>query len=334
MKICFELIKANSGVDVWTFNLSKALRGLGVETVINEYSHGYQFCPDLLRFSMKKTKADIVHASSLHAFAFKRDVPLVVTEHPVVNDKAYDKYKDIPQKLFHGLVYGFEKRSFLAADKIVCVSDYTKDKVKEIFGFDPVRIHNGIDIKRFFPGKVEGNRLNISRGKIVLLFVGNMSKRKGADLLPGIMKALGEDFVLICTSGLRKAVEKVQDNIYVIGKLSQDELVDYYNLCDMFVFPTRLEGLSLSVAEAMSCGKPIVTTRCASLPEQVVDGEGGFLCGIDDTGDFADKIRILAGDPVLRKKFGVFNRERTERSFSIEKMARNYLELYTSLVSS
>lgn len=332
MKICFELIEAGSGADIWTINLSRALRALGAETVINTYPYVYQFCPGLLGFKRKSTKTDVVHVNSYYGFVFEREIPLVVTEHHVVHEETYRRYTNLPQKIFHRMIYNFEKKSFAAANRITCVSDYTKNKVREVFGRDAVRIYNGVDTAVFHPKVAASGILGIPSGKTVLLFVGNLSRRKGSDMLPKITRALGDKFCLICTSGLRRDVERVEENIYIVGKLSQEELVDHYNSCDMFVFPTRLEGFGLGVAEAMACGKPVVATDCSSMPELVVDGKGGFLCEMDNVEEFAEKIRILAADPVLRKDFGAFNRERTERLFSLDRMAKDYLDLYESLL--
>jgi Glycosyltransferase len=104
-----------------------------------------------------------------------------------------------------------------------------------------------------------------------------------------------------------------------------------YNYADIFLFPTRLEGFGLSVAEAMACGKPIVTTDCSSMPELVIDGKGGFLCEMDNVKDFADSIRILAEDSGLRRQMGTFNRARVIEKFSLDRMVQEYITVYKKL---
>ena len=332
MKVCFPLIKAGSGTDFWIIHLSNALRNLGVETVIYWYPHKYQFFPYLLKIRKKEMEADIIHTNSWNGFIFKRDIPLLVTEHLVVHDQILNKYKNLPQKIFHKLVYKFEKESFSVADQITCVSDYTSNKLKEVFGVDSIKIYNAVDIKKFFPKKIKNNFRIIERSKTILLFVGNMTKRKGADLLSEIMRRLGDKFVLICTSGARKSVIRVNANMHIIGNLSQEELIDYYNYCDVFVFPSRLEGLSFAVIEAMACGKPVVATNCSSMPELIVDGKGGFLCEMDNVNEFTEKIQALAENKALRKEMGRFNRERVEKYFSLERMAKDYYALYQKII--
>jgi glycosyltransferase involved in cell wall biosynthesis len=109
-------------------------------------------------------------------------------------------------------------------------------------------------------------------------------------------------------------------------------MVKVYNACDIFLTPSRLEGFGLSVAEAMACGKPVVATNCSSLPELVEDNKGGFLCRVDNLNDFSEKIRYLGENEEERRNMGVFNRERVNQLFTIEKMVNNYIRLYRSLL--
>ena len=109
------------------------------------------------------------------------------------------------------------------------------------------------------------------------------------------MEQLGENYLLLCASGIRKNYEgKKGDNMVWLGSLTQEKMAKYYNLCDIYLQPSRSEGFGLTVAEAMACGKPVVCTDCCSLPELVIDGKGGFLCEIDNQKDFAEKIIMIA----------------------------------------
>ena len=146
------------------------------------------------------------------------------------------------------------------------------------------------------------------------------------------MDKLGDDFILLCASGLSRNIKKTDGNIQVLGRLTADELLYYYNFCDILLFPTRMEGLSLTVLEAMACGKPVVTTNASSMPELIIDGSGGFLCGQDDVDGFVKQIRVLSEDVVLREEMGRFNRKRAEEHFSIKKMAEEYRALYEQLL--
>lgn len=148
------------------------------------------------------------------------------------------------------------------------------------------------------------------------------------------MNKLGSNFVLFTTTGLQDTNVAETENIVSIGKLSQTELLEYYNYCDIFLFPTRLEGLSLTTLEAMACGMPIVTTDCFSMPELVVDGKGGYLCELDNVDMFVQKIENLTADDSLRAAMQTFNRQHIERYFSLDIMTNKYIDLYQTLIAN
>ncbi|MEA3254642.1 MAG: glycosyltransferase family 4 protein [Candidatus Altiarchaeota archaeon] len=333
MRVAFKQIKVGSGTDTWAKSMVKGLEEIGVESFVDFYPYWCQMFPYILNFLDKRSNCDIIQSNSWYGFAFKREgIPLVIVEHLVVHIPELYKYKTITQKIGHRLFHHYEKKSLDVADVVVCVSEDTRKQLEKVFGYrDSTVIYNGVDINMFKPQRVGKEHLGISNDKTVLLFVGNMIKRKGADLLPRIMHKLGDDFILLCTSGLRKNFIKSEGNIKVIGSLTQQQLVEYYNLCDIFLFPSRLESFGLSVAEAMSCGKPIVCTNCSALPELVINGRGGFLCEMDNVDDFVEKIRIIAEDENLREKMGRFNRRRVEDKFTLSRMSREYYELYRRL---
>jgi glycosyltransferase involved in cell wall biosynthesis len=333
MKIGIKQVRGGSGIDVWVENLCQGINKKGYTCYLDLQPVLFQFFPALGRFSVNPGDPDILHGNSWNGFAFKKELPLVVTEHHLVHDPVYNSYRSFPQKAFHRWIYRCEKKSFEVADAITCVSQYTKNKLEESFGFqDSQVIYNGIDTAIFRPIEYKNDAWNIPHDKTVLFFAGNLSRRKGADLLPAIMKQLGEKYVLLLATGQRGSSFSSIHNIINIGHQDLAHLVIAYNRCDVFLSASRLEGFGLSVAEAMACGKPVVATNGSSLPELVIDGNGGFLCEMDNVRDFVEKIRQLSGDEQERRIMGAFNRDRVMELFTTEKMVNNYIRLYRSLL--
>ena len=334
MKIAFKLVKGNSGTDVWTDSLAAALRTQGVECTTMYYPTYYGLFPQLARLKWATTPVfDILHCNTWNGFAFKDARPMVVTEHLVIHDPILKPYKSPAQKAYHKLIYRYENRTLKVADRVVCVSNHTKTMLEQIFGYSDAQvIHNGVDHEFFRPRYINRERyltkLDIEEDKTVLLFVGNPTLRKGADLLPDIMKKLGDDYILVMTSGLRGDVKRYGKNIRYAGKVNPDQLVNLYNFCDMFLFPTRSEGLALTVLEAMACGKPIITTDCASMPEVIRDGHNGFLCEMNNVEDYIEKIRYLAQNKHLQANMGAQNREKISSTFNLKIMTGNYIKEY------
>lgn len=325
---------ARGGVDVWMTNIHRAMQAAGVDSRLELLPHAYNFAPFLLPLTLRgdwAVDARLVHSGTRAGFALRAPGrPLVVTVHHLVADPAYRPYTRPAQRLFHQLERRFDGRSIAEADLVTCVSHYTRERVVELYGRSDVHVvANGIDTDTFRPDPSRPPRAD---RPFRLLFVGNRTRRKGADLLGPIMRRLGPTYELWYTGGQRKDEEPIDaPSARPLGQLSLAELGRAYNDCDALLLPSRLEGFGLAVAEAMACGLPVIASRCSSLPELVIEGQGGFLCPVDDVEAFASAARVLASDGDLRRTMGAFNRERAEREFAFGVMAARYRELYGRL---
>lgn len=337
MKIAFKQVRGNSGTDVWTDSLSAALRKQGAECTVTYYPTCYGLLPQLLTGQrLGEEPVDVTHCNTWNGFAFKGDNPLVLTEHHVIHDSILEPFKSVGQKAFHKLVYRYEIRSLEMADVVTCVSQYTKMMLEKTFGYsDAEVIYNGVDPEVFQPLEIDRNtlcrRFGFTGDEKILLFAGNPSRRKGADLLPEIMERLDNSYILLMTTGLSDTAFRGR-RIRCVGRVTQEELVLLYNLCDALLFPSRLEGFGLTVAEAMACGKPVIATNGSSLPELVVDGKGGYLCEMNHIDDFVGKIKTLFDDISLMRYMGEFNRKRVCEMFTLNRMAQEYMNVYRRTV--
>ena len=329
MKILFPLIKSGSGTDIFTSNLVSGLNKQKINSTINLLPGWSGFYPNIAGRRCNLSGYDIVHVNTWSAYAFKKDIPLVATEHHVVHDPSFEQYKTSGQKTYHKLIYYYESKSLEKADIVTCVSRYTQKLVKETFGYsDSHLVYNGIDTEIFRPYHGNRKKYGIPEDKIILLNVGNLSNRKGTDLLIPIMNKLDERFILVTTAGLQNRKRIKSSRIVTFDNINLNALVDLYNLSDMLLFPTRLEGFGLCVAEAMACELPIITTNCSSLPELVEDDKGGILCELDDISGFCNAIRYLSEDRDLRMNMGNYNIKKVKTEFYKEKMVNKYIEIY------
>lgn len=335
MRVFIPLIKANSGSDIYFQYLNDALSGKNVLVDI-KYLPPYlalfpRFARSLLLSTCNLQSYDLIHTNADYGSYFKiRGTPLLVTVFHNVFAEDYQRYTSSFQKLYHyGLLNNHMYKALSSADRIIAISQSTKMSMEKTFGLSNIDvIYPGVDTDIFQPKEVTIK--DKFSGKIKLLFVGNLTKRKGAELLPKIMEKLGDGYLLFYTSGLRTKAIFSEPNMIPLGKLTRGRLVKMYNVCDTLLLPSRLEGFGYAVAEAMACGKPIVCTNGSSLPELVVEGRGGFLCEQDNIEDFVEKIRILGKDEKLRQAMGQFNRQRILENFTVTKMAENYLSFYRS----
>jgi glycosyltransferase involved in cell wall biosynthesis len=337
MKVFAPIINSKSGNEVYFRDLQKELGRRAITIELKEFPTFFECTPGLARVISRyrswSDDFDLIHSNADYGVAFKRsDKPFVVTVHHNVFDDRYQKYTSLAQKAYHfGLLKRRIEKVLNSADRVVAVSQYTKASLEQTFGVAKVQvIYNGIDTELF--RSVQMQTGDEFAGKIRLLFVGNLIKRKGADLLPVIMEKLGTDYVLFYTAGLRTRATFTEPNMVMRIAESRADLVNLYNGCDIFLFPSRLEGFGYAVAEAMACGKPIVCTDASSLPELVFDEQGGLLCGLNAVDDFVDKVRFLGARPEVRQAMGAFNRKRAVNEFNITRMGRDYTAFYHGLL--
>lgn len=334
MKIWLPYTQGGSGTDVFTETLAAALNRKGVVATTSRFAHNYQYAPWFLMRTHAPDDTDIVLANTWNAFVFKRPgTKLVAVEHLLVLDPALAPFRTGAQAFFHSLfVRYFETASQRNSDKIVAVSEYTRDMYAAALNKEPpVVIPNGIDTDFFCP--MESALEDSSERPFRLLFVGNISRRKGADMLPEIMERLGQGYELSYTVGLRvKDPFPSLNNVRRLGRLDHEGVRREYQRADVLVFPTRLEGLPLVAMEAMACGTPVVASNTASLPEVVRHGETGLLCRLNDCHSFAKSIQFLRDHPDVFREMQVSAINDAQSRFSLDRMADSYIGLFSSLL--
>ncbi len=175
----------------------------------------------------------------------------------------------------------------------------------------------GISTKRFSPPDEKlrlqlRKNLDISPDAKVLLFCARVVINKGVDTLQTVWKILHEKFpeaVLVVVGGgttdliedLKKLSAKLGNSIKVIGEVKEPE--NFYRLADVYIFPSRYEGLPTSLIEAMSCGLPAVVSDIGGCEDLIFDDVSGWRVDAEDAKGFAEKIEVLFNDDDLRKKF-------------------------------
>jgi glycosyltransferase involved in cell wall biosynthesis len=186
-----------------------------------------------------------------------------------------------------------------------------------------------------------------TRRVIRWLYVGHISAAKG---IPELFEALRRfpDAQLTVVGpliGARKgggsellaaaqADAALRGRITHIGTLPPNEARDVYPNHDLFVFPTRREGFSNSLVEAMEAGLPIVATRVGAIPDMIVDGEHGMLAEPGDQVGLESAIARISADPELAARLGVAARARASSLYDVRRVSAVWCELYRRLATS
>lgn len=288
-----------------------------------------EYCPPLL-MAWRRYAADIVHVPPDYAaFVTPRRSRLVITFHGYFLDASFGPLCSLTQRVHYATDLRWCVRRGLArADVVTAVSRYVAELIREDLGHRG-EIHvigNGVDTERFMPKPREHDGIRA-------LYCGNLSRRKGGDLLSAIAARLAPGVELWIASGLRdeRMRDSLPSNCRLLGRVSYDDMPALYNQTDIVIAPSRREGFGLSIAEGMACALPIVASNCSAIPELVVDGDGGYLAVPGEAEDFAARVNQLASDADLRRRMGDYNRTRVMASFSISAMVSSYVGLFQRL---
>jgi glycosyltransferase involved in cell wall biosynthesis len=192
--------------------------------------------------------------------------------------------------------------------------------------FDVPIIPNGVDLKEYATGVRAWSPPR-------LLSVGRLVYQKGLDLGLCALAQLKDLEWEWCIAGdgpqinvLRSLANElgIQDRITFPGWRSHAELVECYKGSNLFLFPSRHEGMPNVVLEAMASGLPVIASHIAGNEELVLDGETGILFPSEDVISLRVALRKLLTDASQRQVMGNAARRRVEALYSWEDTAQQY----------
>ncbi len=230
-------------------------------------------------------------------------------------------------RLYHKLAAPFLHLIWRSAFSIIANSKGLRDLA---LAFDsryeiPV-IPNGVDVSQFTVSNRDWSSPHI-------LSVGRVVYQKGFDLAMCALSQL-KDLEWIWTiagdgpqmATLKAMAEEycVNGRIHFTGWLSSEQLKEQYSAANVFLFPSRHEGMPNAVLEAMASGLPVVATKIAGNEELVVDGETGRLVPTDDVESLRESLWPLLVSAKMREQMGHAARQRVESSFSWNRVAEQY----------
>jgi len=353
--VCFEqakgLVKLGHEVVVFTPQYKKNTplieyyRGFKVQRLKPFFKFGNAaFLPTL---SKKLKEFDIIHLHWPFAGAGE-----LITLNKSLSPKLIVQYHmDLIDNKIRGFIFSLYNilfnKIFIKSGQKILVSSLSYLKVSRIkkyyqefkdkFVISPF----GVEQNRFFP-KDKNKKLLLKHGikdnGKVILFVGGLDRAhyfKGVEVL---IKAIADKdlissaikLIVVGQGGLRKGYEKlakdlgVSNKVIFVGKVSDKDLPEYYNLCDIFVLPStsRSEAFGLVSLEAMACAKPIIVSDLPG-PNSLVE-ENGLIVKPGDIGDLARKIRKLIENEKISIDFG-------NQSLKLVKTKYNWTEVVKDL---
>ena len=235
------------------------------------------------------------------------------------------------------------------ADQIIAVSSYTRDRLLKEQNLDPNKISilpNTFDPHRFKIGTKPAyllERYKLEPEQPIILTVNRLCSSesyKGYDkilgALPQIRQAIPNVHYIIVGKGddrprLEQLIHQrqLQGCVTLAGFIPDPELCDYYNLCDVFAMPSKLEGFGIVYLEALACGKPVLGGNQDGAIDALCHGELGALVDPDDVGVIAQTlIQILQGtypNPLIYQPEDL--RQKAIDTFGFERFKQTLAEL-------
>lgn len=205
-------------------------------------------------------------------------------------------------------------------------------------------VHNALEYSATRPdaSAVDGFRAKHGlTGKQVLAIGGRLHEQKGVGKLLEMLALLAPRFpeLRLIVMGKREIYDGefrpqaerlgVGERVVPTGWLGPDELPLAYACADVFVTPSLcFDTFGLVNLEAMEHGTPVVATTFGGSREVVEHGASGFIENPFDVGAYAERVAELLGDPELRARMGAVGRARLEESFSMERLAEDFLGIF------
>jgi sugar transferase (PEP-CTERM/EpsH1 system associated) len=211
------------------------------------------------------------------------------------------------------------------------------------------QIYNGVDVTRFHSARpahaAQAASGSSSRRGLRIGAVGRLQPVKDqltlvhayAEALRIDSGALGESSLVIAGEGpLRAEIESeirrlgIGHRVELMGQ--RDDVADVLRSLDLFVLPSRDEGISNTLLEAMATGLPVIATRVGGNPELVSEGRQGRLVTAGDAQALAHGLLFYARDADMRRSHGRAARKRAQDEFSLKTMVNAYVALYDRLL--
>ena len=259
---------------------------------------------------LRKSGADLLHVPHYNVPVFYRG-KLAVTVHDLTHLVLPQFLPNKAAYLYAKFLIGYAVRK---AEVVFTVSENSKRDILRFYNIPEDKIavvYNAVD-SRFVHRDREDvsylfDKYHIPRDKKVIMYVGNLKPHKN---LPRLLEAYSkmngrEDTCLVLvgkafdSEDLTPQIKAlgIEDSVIKTGIIVDNELVDFYNLADLFVFPSLYEGFGIPPLEAMACGTPVVCSNNSSLPEVV--GDAAYVFDPYDEKQIRDAMEKVLSDATL-----------------------------------
>lgn len=289
----------------------------------------------------KKRNYDLIHGimasqGSATAYLFKfvnKSVPFVLTlqEGDLGRNSPFDRF--------------WQARIIKKADAITAISGYLADYARKHNKKVPLYIvPNGVDLEKFEirNSKFETSPKSQNPSQKTIITVSRFVRKNGIDVLIRAVGQLPADYrlTIIGYGKEKKKLEKLIKKLGLENKVdffkntTHEQIVPYLAKADVFVRPSRSEGLGSAFLEAMAAGVPIIGTKVGGIPDFLEDGKTGLFVEKDDPKDLARKVEMVLEDEKLKRELSENGRKLVEERYNWDRIAVLMKEVYEKTVNN
>ena len=269
---------------------------------------------------------DVLHVNWLPTALFSLPAKTIRRKPMVVTIRGMDFKKGIST---------FDSLILKTADAITTINQKWAEDIKEKIGGEVFYTPNGVSV---FGNCIDlRKKFWINSDKIVVLYVGVLSLRKGADLLARVAKLSIDknsmiQFLVVGPGDPKEFGLSEVPNVTYAGLLPPDDILGLYAQCDIFALPSRHEGRPNSLLEAMASGLPSVATNLPGVIE-ILNNETGIIVDKENPQAFSEAILELAQNQERRRMMGQKAKSRIkELSLDWETCANNYFRIFKEVM--
>jgi putative colanic acid biosynthesis glycosyltransferase len=349
-------------------DLGVMLHGLETR-LFDRHGLGSRHATKSLINKIKKIDPDVIHLHHIHGYYINIEIlfdylssankPVIWTQHDCWSFTGHCAFFDFvgcekwktecfkcpqkrayPKSLFLDRSkenYSLKKKLFTSVPGmvIVSVSKWLDNLVSESFfkRSKHIVIYNGVDVNIFKPQEVNEtirSKYNLIGKHIMLGVASTWEPRKGLKDYISLSKLLGEDEIIILIGLSQKQINDLPENIIGLSRTeNKQELVDLYNISDVYINLSVEETFGLTTAEALACGTPVIVYNSTACPE-LVDTNTGMVIAKNDIYSVYNAVsKILENG---KSSYSDKCRQRVIDNFDEKKKYTKYLETYESLI--
>ena len=237
-----------------------------------------------------------------------------------------------------------DRMAFPFMDAVAPLSEDLYQPLKKIPGLDKKLqlITNGVDLSEVRSSDAIHPDVLASKnsGKFILGYIGQLIPRKGLEvLLKALTNVKNVDWklYLVGEGEQREELQNlcqnmgIDDSVHFVG-FRQDRL-EFLRGFDVFVLPSRLEGIPRCLMEAMAANVPTIASDIPGCNDLVIHGKTGLLFKVDDHADLSSQVEKLANSEKLRKSLNKTACSFVTENYSAEHMAQKYQKCFFELIN-